>query len=151
MLQDKIKNLITPAIKALGLQLWACELHTQGKRSLLQIYIDGVDGASVSVDDCARVSREVSALLDVEDLIQTRYQLEVSTPGLDRALHTLSQFQRYVGSDIKIKLRVAKNNSRQLMGRLEKITDDAIQLMVNDVVITVLLSEIQKANLIVSD
>ena len=147
MLEKRIHDLITPTIQSLGLALWACQLHNQGQYSTLRIFIDRADGQGVTLEDCSKVSRELSAILDVEDIISSRYQLEVSSPGTDRTLLTLTHFQRYVGSRAKVKLRVAHSGHRQFSGCIEKIEGDKIFFQLEKEVLAVTLNEIQKANL----
>ena len=147
MLDKRIHDLIEPTILSLGLELWACDLRPSGNQALLRIYIDREGG--VTLEDCTRVSREIGAILDVEDPIKNRYQLEVSSPGLDRALMTLSHFERYVGHEVKLRLRSAQDNRRQLVGRIEKVEDGKIVLSVAGEMLRVTLGEIQKANLLI--
>ncbi|MCX7120873.1 MAG: ribosome maturation factor RimP [Gammaproteobacteria bacterium] len=146
MLDKRIHDLIEPTIRSLGLDLWACDLRKSGNQALLRIYIDRESG--VTLEDCTVVSREIGALLDVEDPIKNHYQLEVSSPGLDRLLLTLAHFERYVGQNVKIKLRSSQDNRRQLVGRIEKIAEDKIFLLVDTNTISVKLNEVQKANLV---
>ncbi|OGT47325.1 MAG: hypothetical protein A3E82_07570 [Gammaproteobacteria bacterium RIFCSPHIGHO2_12_FULL_38_11] len=149
MLDKRIHDVIEPTIRSLGLELWACDLRKSGNQAVLRIYIDRDTG--VTLEDCTVVSREIGALLDVEDLIKSHYQLEVSSPGLDRLLLTLNHFSRYVGKMVKLKLRSPQENRRQLVGRIEKVVDDKIYLLVETNTISVKLNEIQKANLISSE
>ena len=102
----------------------------------------------VGVDDCADVSRQVSAILDVEDPIADKYNLEVSSPGLDRPLFTLEQFQRYVGEDIAVHLRIPVLDRRKWQGKLEKIENDMLTLIVDGQEQVLIFGNIQKANVI---
>lgn len=145
MLVNRIRELIEPTINAMGLELWSCQLHNQGQYSSLRVLIDSESG--VTVDHCTQVSREISALLDVEDAIKNRYQLEVSSPGIDRVLLTLPHFARYIGYKVKVRLRVPQSHHRQFIGRIEKIEGDRIVFNVDNEIISVTLNEIQKANL----
>lgn len=124
---DALYQLLEPAVQVLGFELWGLELQMQGKYSLLRIYIDGPDG--VNVDDCAAVSHQVSGVLDVEDPISGEYTLEVSSPGIDRPLFSLPQYQRYVGETIKVQLRVAFEGRRKFTGVLSGIDNDEIVLI----------------------
>jgi ribosome maturation factor RimP len=130
----------------MGLELWACDLRQDGNQALLRVYIDRENG--VTLEDCTSVSREISAILDVEDPIKNRYQLEISSPGLERTLMTLSHFERYVGHNVKVKLRVAHANRRVLLARIEKIVGERVYLTVENETIGVTLGEIQKENLV---
>lgn len=142
-----LHDLIEPTIQALGLSLWACDLRQQSSQALLRIYIDREDGTGVSLEDCTTVSREVGAILDVEDPIKSHYQLEVSSPGLDRVLITLAHFERFVGHDVKVRLRAPRDNRRTLMGRIDKVADGHIFLAVDEDIVNITLVDIQKANL----
>ena len=148
MLAKRIHHLIEPVIQSLGLMLWANELHVQGQYSLLRIYIDRTDGQPVTIEDCSKVSREVGAILDVEDVIKNHYQLEVSSPGLDRVLLTPEHFARYLGSQAKVRLRAPKLKSRKFIGRIEKIEGENIVFDVENERVSVAINEIQKANLV---
>ena len=97
-----VDELVCPIVAALDLDLWGCELVRQGKYSLIRIYIDKESGIDIS--DCERVSRQVSAVFDVEEPIAGEYTLEVSSPGLERPLFRLSQFQQYVGDEIQLRV-----------------------------------------------
>lgn len=145
-----IQKLIEPTIEAMNLALWGCDLHQAGKYTVLCVYVDGKDGAGVTLDACAKVSREISAILDVEDPISGRYQLEVSSPGIERPLYTLAQFSKYIGQDVKVKLHVAQQGRRQFVGRIEKIDNEQVFFMVEDDVLAAALSDIQKAKLVMN-
>jgi len=145
----KIQDLIEPSLLAAGLTVWSCELHQHNNRALLRVYIDREDGNGVTLDDCTRASREIGAILDVEDPIKNRYELEVSSPGLDRTLLTMTHFQKYIGRDVKIKLRNAISNKKNFDARIEKVEDGQIFLTCENEIMSVTLGEIQKANLIV--
>ena len=138
-----IHDFIEPTLKSLGLTLWACDLQP----SSLRVYIERADFSGVTLEDCANASREIGAILDVEDCIKTRYQLEISSPGLDRVLLTLSHFSRYVDSDVKIKWRVPKMEHRQCVARIEKVENDKIFLIIEKEKIIVTLNDIQSAKL----
>lgn len=121
--------LIEPVVSAMGFELWGIDHLSQGKHSRLVIYIDHEDG--VSVDDCADVSRQVSAVLDVEDPVPGEYRLEVSSPGMDRPLFTLEQFERYAGHVVTVKLRVPFDGRRKFKGLLAGIENDEVLLQVD--------------------
>ena len=126
----QLEELIKPAVDSLGLELWGIEFQSAGKRSTLRIYIDGPEG--VTVDDCARVSHQVSGILDVEDPITEQYLLEVSSPGMDRPLYNLVQYQTYVGHILEVKLRVPFEGRRRFKGILNGVEGDEILLVVDD-------------------
>ncbi len=103
MIHQELEVILKPVVEDLGCELWACEYLVQGKHSMVRIYIDKPEG--IHIEDCEKVSREVSVLLDVQEPITGNYTLEVSSPGMDRPLFKVSHFQRYLGSDITVKVR----------------------------------------------
>merc|ERR1711916_184587 len=94
-LEEKLTEMLEPGVEALGFELVGIEFVRAGKHSILRVYIDHENG--ISVDNCADVSHQVSAILDVEDPIATEYALEVSSPGMDRPLFTIEHFAQVVG------------------------------------------------------
>jgi ribosome maturation factor RimP len=141
-----VQNLIEPVISALGYELVGVEYLSQGRRSLLRIYIDHTDG--INVHDCERVSHQVSGVLDVEDVIRGQYTLEVSSPGLDRPLFTKEQFQRYIGSEVNIRLSIAQQGRKKFKGILRGIDDTNVFLNVDEEEISLPFNAIEKANLV---
>ncbi len=112
----------------------------------VRLFIDKEGG--VTVDDCADVSRQVSAIFDVEDPIADKYNLEVSSPGLDRPLFTLPQFERYIGQDIAVHLRIPVMERRKWQGKLERIENDMVTLIVDGQEQVLVFGNIQKANVV---
>jgi ribosome maturation factor RimP len=119
---DRLTQLIEPIVAQLGYELVGIEFD--GRSRVLRVYIDRAEG--IVVDDCSRVSYQVSGMLDVEDPIPGQYQLEVSSPGLDRPLFTLSHFERFIGSIASIRLRMPVDNRRRVKGRLVGVEGDDI-------------------------
>ncbi len=124
---EEIVELLAPTVTALGLELLGVEFSASGNHSLLRLYID-VEGRYVSVEDCEAVSREVSALLDVNDPISSQYTLEVSSPGIDRPLFTPAQFARFIGEEAKVNLRLPQDGRRRLQGKILRVEGDRIAL-----------------------
>lgn len=124
-----LRQLIEPGVKALGFDLVHVELGGSGHRSTLRVYIDSPRG--VTVDDCAAVSRQLSAVLDVEDPIRESYMLEVSSPGLDRPLATPAHFRGYVGELVKVRTVVELGGRRNFKGRLLEADDERIVVEVD--------------------
>lgn len=112
----------------------------------VRLYIDKEGG--VTIDDCSDVSRQVSAIFDVEDPITDKYNLEVSSPGLDRPLFTLAHYQRFVGREIVIHLRIPMLDRRKWQGELVSVEGDLITLKVDGNLQAFVFGNIQKANLI---
>jgi len=117
-------KLLQPVISGLGYEMLGIEQFPQGRDSLVRIYIDCEDG--ISLDDCERVSEQVTGVLDVEDPIKGSYRLEVSSPGLDRPLFTLEQCCRYVGRNIHVRLRSKWRDRRKITGRLSDLQEETV-------------------------
>lgn len=125
-----LRILLEPGVKALGFELVDVELAGSHHAPTLRVYIDGPAG--VNVDDCARVSRQLSALLDVEDPLPGQYTLEVSSPGLDRPLVTPDDFKRFVGETIKVKMQQPlADGRRNFSGRLVDVAADHVVVEVD--------------------
>lgn len=129
MTSEELRNLLEPSVEALGYELIDLELRTGGRNGLMRLFIDGPDG--IGLDDCEAVSRQVSAVLDVEDPIPGNYTLEVSSPGLDRALTKPAHFQRFTGEDVRIKLRTPVDGRRNFRGALRAADDESIEVEVD--------------------
>tara|TARA_R110000787_G_scaffold333_4_gene1085 strand:+ start:9560 stop:9961 length:402 start_codon:yes stop_codon:yes gene_type:complete len=114
----------------MDLELWGVEFFAGRKTSVLRVFIDREDG--VGVEDCARVSRQISALFDVEDPINGEYTLEVSSPGLSRPLYSLTQYGQYVGEIIDLQLRFPFEGRRKFKGELTSVDAEDIVLVVDD-------------------
>ena len=121
--------LIEPVVAAMGFELWGIDHLSQGKNSRLVIYIERESG--VSVEDCADISRQVSAVMDVEDPIPGEYRLEVSSPGMARPLYSLDQFTRFQGHHVALKLRTAFDGRRKYQGLLVGVEGDEILLQLD--------------------
>ena len=141
-----IQNIIEPVVSTLGYELVGVEYLSQGRRSLLRIYIDHSNG--ISLEDCQQVSHQVSGMLDVEDLIRGQYTLEVSSPGSDRPLFTKEQFIRFIGSEVSIRISVPLDGRRKFKGILRSIDETNVILLVEDEEISLPFSSIEKANLV---
>ena len=141
-----VTELIDATIQALGLDLWGVELLQQGKYSLLRIYIEREEG--VTIEDCEKVSRQVSALLDVEDPIAGEYTLEVSSPGMDRPLFSIEHYSQYVGSEVDLKLRRPIDGRRKFKGQIIKVSGDIVGLLVEGSEYDLEFSNIEKASIV---
>lgn len=142
----QLHDLVESVVTALHLELWAIEYNGGGKRALLRVYIDSDNG--ISVDDCAAVSRQLSAVMDVEDPISGEYVLEVSSPGADRGLHKAAHYEKYAGHEVAIRLRYALEGQRNFKGILVGIENDEAVLRVGDEEYLFPFEEIDKANVI---
>ncbi len=141
-----VTELIDATIAALGLELWGVELLQQGRFSLLRVYIEREEG--VTIEDCEKVSRQVSALLDVEDPIAGEYTLEVSSPGLDRPLFSIEQYEQYVGSEVNLKLRRPLDGRRKFKGQIMKVSEDVVGMLVDGTEYDLAYSEIESASIV---
>ena len=145
--EETLRAMIAPVVEALGCEFWGLEYLSSGRNALLRIYIDR-DETGVTVEDCEKISRQVSSLMDVEDPIGGEYTLEVSSPGLERPLYTLSQFLRYVGEDVAIRLRFPYEGRRNFKGRLNGVEGEDILLIVEDHEYLFPVDSIEKANVV---
>ena len=143
---SELQLLVEPVICNLGYGYVGMEYLPQGKDYLLRIYIDKEDG--ITVDDCAQVSYQISALLDVEDPIKGAYKLEVSSPGMDRPLFTAAQFAEQRGNKIKLKLVVPREGRRNFKGTLLNMQDETVTLDLDGEKIDLDLNNIEKARLV---
>lgn len=143
---EQLHALLAPVVEALGYQCWGIEFLSQGRHSLLRVYIDHSDG--ILVDDCEKVSRQLSGVLDVEDPISSDYTLEVSSPGLDRPLFTLEQYVANVGEQVKIKLRSPFEGRRNFQGLLRGVEEQDVVVLVDDHEYLLPIDMVDKANIV---
>lgn len=146
MIQRDIEALIQPLLEALGYIFWGSEYQTQQGGALLRIYIDKPDG--IRLEDCEYVSRQVSALLDVEDPISGRYALEVSSPGIPRPLFKPGQYAAYLGQAVQLRLGRPMNGSRKMTGEIVHVNDETLTLQIGEEQVCIPFSYIMKAQLI---
>jgi len=146
--QDKLTQLLRPAVEGLGYELVGIEHLPMGKHTVLRIYIDASDGITVS--DCSRVSHQVSGVLEVEEPIKGQFTLEVSSPGIDRPLFSFEQFEQFVGSKVKLKLYHAIEGKRKITGLIESVEGEDINIKDadSDSVFQLQIDDIDKANII---
>lgn len=144
-LDQKLTEMISAPVEALGFEFVGLEF-IRARVSTLRVYIDSEDG--ITVDDCADVSHQVSAVLDVEDPIAVLYNLEISSPGLDRPIFTAEQFVRYIGEEATVVLRIAMQNRRKWQGIIKAVDGEMITVTVDGKDEVFALSNIQKANLV---
>ncbi len=147
-LEKQLTEMLEPAVSALGYELVGLEFIRAGQNSTLRIYIDHENG--ITVDDCAEVSHQVSAVMDVEDPITVAYNLEVSSPGLDRPLFKAEHYQKFIGQEVTLVLRMAMQNRRKWKGAIASVDGETIVINVDGTEEAFALSNIQKANLVPS-
>jgi len=129
MTGDELLKLLEPAVERLGYELADLEVRLGGKGGLIRVFIDKAEG--IDLDDCEKVSRAVSALLDVEDPVPGNYNLEVSSPGLDRKLTKVEHFQRFEGETVKVQMRFPIEGRRRFRGTLVSSDDENIVVEVD--------------------
>lgn len=148
MTGEELARLLEPAIERLGYELCDLEVKLGGRDGVVRLFIDSPDG--ITLEDCEAVSRQVSALLDVEDPLPGHYTLEVSSPGLDRRLKKTEHFQRFLGEDVRIKLRLPLEGRRNFRGELHAADNDNVEVVVDGQVHRLPIESIESARLVPS-
>jgi ribosome maturation factor RimP len=143
---EHLVNLIEPIVEGLGYECVGIEYHPHPRHGLLRIYIDSANG--ILVDDCSKVSHQISGALDVEDPIQDNYQLEVSSPGTDRPFFYVHQFEQFIGSTVLVNMYQAIAGRKKITGIIEKVVGDIITLREADQVFEVPFDAMSKARLV---
>jgi len=138
--------MLRPAVEEVGKELLGIEYISAGNNSVLRLFIDHENG--IDVDDCAEVSRQVGAILDVEDPISSEFNLEVSSPGLDRPLFDKPHYEAVIGEIIEVKLSIPLNGRRKFKGCLVAIENDTLVVTVDSEDYELVLGNIVKANLV---
>lgn len=144
---NKLEEILRPVVEGLGYEYWGLEFRSHARSTLLRVFIDDPD-KGISVDDCEKVSRQVSAVMDVEDPIQNEYTLEVSSPGMDRPLFTLEQFEAWAGHQVSIRLRMAFEGRRRFQGILKGTEAGDVVVVVDDHEYLLPFESIDKANIV---
>ncbi|MBI2817230.1 MAG: ribosome maturation factor RimP [Acidobacteria bacterium] len=145
---ERVRDIAERVATSEGLELVDVEFLGRGPAAVLRIYIDKPQG--ITIADCENVSRQMSAILDVEDFISRSYTLEVSSPGLDRKLLKPTDYQRFAGKLVKIVLKVPRQGLRRYRGWLLGLEGDMVRLDTdNGEVVQINLGDIEKANLVV--
>ena len=144
-----LQTLVDGVVDSLGYELWGVELLPRPKSGqLLRIYIDTPSEAGIGVSDCEKVSRQLSAVLDVEDPIAGEYTLEVSSPGMDRPLYHAEQFARYIDSTVRVKLKSTAVGRKNFRGQLLAVEQGQIRMLVDGEPITLAMSDIDSARVV---
>ena len=146
MSRDALVKLLEPAIERLGYELVDIELKLGGRDGMLRVYLDKADG--IDIEDCETVSHQVSAILDVEDPLSGHYTLEVSSPGLDRTLTKPAHFERFMGEDVRVKLRFPLEGRRNFKGALKSADEKQIEIEVDGQSHSLPLTTIESARLV---
>ena len=148
---SEISRLIEPSLEAMGYRLVRVALTSAPRRPVLQVMAERLDEAAMSVDDCADISRSVSALLDVADPIAGAYMLEVSSPGIDRPLVRPEDFDRFAGFEARIELSAPLHGRKRFRGRLLGRADDCVRLVGDGGEARLPLAAIARAKLVLTD
>ena len=143
---ENLLMLIEPVVEGLGYECVGVEYNPHPKHGLLRIYIDTENG--ILVEDCTKVSHQVSGVLDVEDPITDNYSLEVSSPGEDRPFYKISQFERYIGSTVAVHLFSPVNGRRKITGKIIQVEGDVITFEENENVYPIPFAAMSKARLV---
>lgn len=151
MQKHYLQDLIEPVVEQQGYEL--VRVLTMGGETnpTLQVMIDTLNGKNITVDDCAKVSRALSDMLDEKDPIKDKYSLEVSSPGLDRPLTKLAHFERWMGYVVKLETEEKVENRKRFKGKILKIVDQDIVLADEKEEYTIPFTAIAKAKLVVTD
>lgn len=145
-MQD-LTELFEPVIQSMGYELVGIEFQGSTQHGTLRVYIDHENG--IGVDDCVAISHQISAILDVEEPIQQAYDLEVSSPGINRPLFKAQDYEQYLGHSAKIKMAVPLNGRRNFRGVLQGVIDSrSVQIMIDNEGYDLPISDIAKANLV---
>ena len=148
-IRDKLLGLLEPLVEQLGYELVDIEWASAPRSGVLRVYLDLPEGREghIGIEDCEKVSREVSALLDVEDPLPGAYTLEVSSPGFDRLLRKPAHFRRFVGERVWVELQLPRDGRRRFTGTLVRATDTGVELEVDGQPVLVTFTDIGKARL----
>lgn len=159
-LEQAILQIISPSLEHMGYEIVRIKLMDLDRRKTLQVMLDRIDGEDINVDDCQQASGQISALLDVEDPITERYDLEVSSAGIDRPLTRLKDFNDYSGLEAKIETKDKIDGRRRFKGILAGIDGDKIIMdgvsssdnsEITSLSITIDFDNIQQAKLVMND
>ena len=142
----ELTAMLEPAVEALGFELLGLEFVQAGRHSTLRVYIEHENG--ITVDNCADVSRQVSAILDVEDPITNEYDLEVSSPGVDRPLFKPAHYEQAQGEELRVRTKLPQDGRRNFKGDLVAVSGDMLTLQIDGQDHMIMLSNIERANII---
>ena len=144
--QTHLWELFEPVVEGLGYDLVEIEHFPNPKHGVLRLYIDKEGG--IKVADCSAVSRQIGALIDVEDPIRGKFNLEVSSPGSDRPLRRLKDFQRFTGSMVKLKTVIPLDGQRNFKGRLLQADEETVVIETDTEELSLPMSSIDKARIV---
>ena len=146
----RIERMIAPTVEGLGYRLVRVQV-SGGSNPRLQVMAERRDGKAIGVDDCASISREISAVLDVEDPFEGDYNLEVSSPGIDRPLVSADDFERFAGFDAKVEMGRLIGGRKRFRGRLIGLQEGNVRIKVDGATLDLPYPDIQRAKLVLTD
>ncbi len=144
-MREEVTQVIKPVILAMGYEMWGLSVKQQNNTLKFTLYIDSKDG--IKIDDCEKVSHQVTHLLDTEKLCDPNYVLEVSSPGFDRVLMTSEHFNKYINKEVKVKLKWLVNNRKNIKGFIVDVTNDHVVINENDETYKIKYDSIENARL----
>jgi len=144
-LRQRLRTIVEPTVRADGCELVAIEVTGDSYGRIVRLFVDKAGG--VTIDDCARISRAVSPEFDVEDPIEGEYRLEVSSPGIDRPVETVEDFQRFVGFRVKVRLIVG-GPRRRFTGEIVSADEDTVRICMDGIDHDLSFGQIDQAHLI---
>ena len=147
---NELKNIIGDYLKIQGLILVELIYRYEGRNLILRILVDRPDGG-ITLDECARLNNELNIILDEKDILRERYILEISSPGLDRPLKTESDFLRCMNRKVRLILAEKINDKIELEGIITKVEDDSVYIDIEDEIIKVALSKINKTKQVINN
>ena len=146
-MQNRLDEIVKNTVEGLGFELWGYEYRPHTESALLRIFIEK-PGTGISVDNCASVSRQIGAVLDVENIIPVAYILEVSSPGMDRVLFKAEQYQDYLGKSLKIRTRTRIDDRRNFKGSLLSASESVVTIKVDNQEFEIPYESIDRARLV---
>lgn len=146
-IEEKIENALKPTVESMGFSWWGMEYMPAGRHTLLRIFIEKSDG-TVNSDETYAVCKQISAILDVEDVISSEFRLEVSSPGMDRLLFTPDQYKRYEGQEVQVRSSVSILGRKRFKGPMVNVLDTGIELEIDGELYEIPFDLIDKANVV---
>lgn len=146
-IEEKIENTLKPTVESMGFDWWGMEYMPAGRHTLLRVFIEKTDG-TINSDETYSVCKQISAILDVEDVISSEFRLEVSSPGMDRLLFTPEQFTKYSGDEVQVRTSMAVLGRKRFKGVMSKVTESGIEMEVDGELYEIPFDLIDKANVV---
>lgn len=146
-IEEKIEQALKPTVESMEFDWWGMEYMPAGRHTLLRVFIEKPTG-TVNSDETYAVCKQISSILDVEDIISSEFRLEVSSPGMDRLLFTPEQYKRYEGEEVQVKTGIAVLGRKRFKGPMKKVTDDGIEVEVDNELYEIAYDLIDKANIV---